>query len=58
MRALALYAERHGGPDGRVPATFAFVTLTGWRPHESQPQPLKPGSARMRLGDALKSRPS
>jgi len=58
MRALALYAERHGGPDGRVPATFAFVTLTGWRPHESQPQPLKPGSARMRLEDALKSRPS
>lgn len=57
MRALALYAERHGAADGRVPATFVYLTLTGWRPHESQPQPLKPGSARMRLEDALKPKP-
>jgi hypothetical protein len=36
-----------------VPATFEIVTLTGWAPHESQQQPLRPGSARMRLADAL-----
>jgi SAM-dependent methyltransferase len=52
-RASEIYAERFSGPDGRVTATFEIVTLTGWAPHESQPQPLKPGSARMRLADAL-----
>ena len=55
-RAFALYAERFAGPDGRVPATFEIVTLTGWAPHESQQQPLKPGSAKARLADALHTR--
>ena len=52
-RASEIYAEQFGLEDGRVPATFEIVTLTGWAPHASQPQPLKPGSARMRLADAL-----
>ncbi|HEV7385814.1 MAG TPA: SAM-dependent methyltransferase, partial [Phenylobacterium sp.] len=52
-RAGEIYVERFAGPDGRVPATFEVVTLTGWAPHVSQPQPLKPGSAKMRLADAL-----
>ena len=52
-RASEIYAERFAGPGGRVSATFEIVTLTGWAPHESQPQPLKPGSAKMRLADAL-----
>jgi len=52
-RASEIYFERFAGPDGRVTATFEIVTLTGWAPHESQPQPLKPGSAKMRLADAL-----
>jgi SAM-dependent methyltransferase len=52
-RAGEIYAERFAGPDGRVPATFEIVTLTGWAPHASQQQPLKPGSAKMRLADAL-----
>ena len=29
--------------------------LTGWAPHASQQQPLKPGSARTRLADVLKT---
>jgi SAM-dependent methyltransferase len=33
-RACELYAERFGTPDGRVPATFEIVTLTGWAPKE------------------------
>ena len=53
MRALALYQERFGLPNGRVPATFEIVTLTAWAPHESQQQPLQPGTAKMRLADAL-----
>jgi SAM-dependent methyltransferase len=52
-RASEIYAERFADADGRVTATFEIVTLTGWAPHASQQQPLKPGSAKMRLADAL-----
>jgi SAM-dependent methyltransferase len=52
-RAAELYAERFAQADGRIPATFEILTLTGWSPHESQPQPLRPGSAKARLADAL-----
>jgi SAM-dependent methyltransferase len=50
---LAHYAAHHAEPDGRLRATFEIVYLTGWAPHESQQQPLKPGSAKARLADAL-----
>jgi SAM-dependent methyltransferase len=52
-RVGAIYAERFGGPDGRVGATFEVVVLTGWAPSADQQKPLRPGSARMRLADAL-----
>ena len=52
-RASEIYAERFAGPDGRIRATFEIITLTGWAPHASQPQPLRPSSAKMRLADAL-----
>ncbi len=52
-RAAALYSERYGEADGRIPATFEIVNLAGWAPHESQPKPLPRGSARVRLADAL-----
>lgn len=52
-RAAAIYAERFADPDGRIRATFELVWLSGWSPHESQQKPLKPGSAKMRLADAL-----
>jgi len=54
LRAAAVYAERFADPDGRLRATFDTVWLTGWAPHPSQPKPLKPGSAAVRLADALK----
>lgn len=53
FRALEIYQERFAEADGRVPATFEIVTVTGWSPHESQQKPLRPGSAKMRLADAL-----
>ncbi len=56
MRAAEIYQRKFGLPDGRVPATFEIVTATGWAPHESQQKPLAPGSARMRLADALARR--
>ncbi|WP_428698587.1 class I SAM-dependent methyltransferase [Stappia sp.] len=52
-RASGIYAERHADPDGRIRATFDIVSLSGWAPHESQQKPLKPGSARASLADAL-----
>ncbi|MEQ1616832.1 MAG: methyltransferase domain-containing protein [Terricaulis sp.] len=52
-RACEIYRERFADPDGRVRATFEIVTATGWAPHESQQKPLKPGSAKARLADAL-----
>ena len=54
-RAVEIYAERFADPDGRLRATFEVVWLSGWSPHESQQKPLRPGSARMPLGEALKS---
>ncbi|WP_157018840.1 methyltransferase domain-containing protein [Mesorhizobium xinjiangense] len=57
MRAAEIYAERFSDPDGRIRATFSFIWLSGWAPHESQQKPLKPGSATMRLADALKNQP-
>jgi SAM-dependent methyltransferase len=54
MRAGEIYAERFSDPDGRVRATIELVWLSGWAPHESQQKPLEPGSAKMRLADALK----
>jgi SAM-dependent methyltransferase len=54
-RACEIYQQRFGQPDGKVPATFDLITLTGWSPHESQQKPLKPGEGKMRLEDALKT---
>jgi SAM-dependent methyltransferase len=55
-RTVEIYGERFADPDGRVRATFEIISLSGWVPHESQQQPLRPGSARMRLADALGTR--
>ena len=52
-RAAALYAQRYADSDGKIRATFEFVWMSGWAPHESQQKPLKPGSAKTKLGDAL-----
>lgn len=55
QRMAQIYAERFSDADGRLRATFDIVWLSGWAPHESQQQPLRPGSARTRLADALKT---
>lgn len=54
-RAAALYAERFADADGRIRATFELIALSGWAPHESQQKPLKPGSAKLRLADAIEA---
>jgi SAM-dependent methyltransferase len=54
LRMAQIYGERFADPDGRIRATFDVIWLSGWAPHESQPKPLKPGSATASLADAVK----
>jgi SAM-dependent methyltransferase len=56
LRMAQIYAERFADPDGRLRATFDIVWLSAWAPHESQPKPLKPGSAKVSLEEAVKRR--
>jgi SAM-dependent methyltransferase len=52
-RMAEIYTQRFADPDGRLRATFEIAWLSGWVPHESQQKPLRPGSAKARLADAL-----
>ncbi|MCB1720845.1 MAG: methyltransferase domain-containing protein [Alphaproteobacteria bacterium] len=52
-RAGAYYQEHFAEKDGRITASFEIIYLIGWAPHESQQQPLKPGSAEKRLAEEL-----
>lgn len=54
-RTAEIYAQRFSDPDGRVRATFEIIWLSGWAPHESQQKPARPGSATVRLEDAMKA---
>jgi SAM-dependent methyltransferase len=55
LRAGEIYRQCYADADGRIRATFEILWLSGWAPHESQQQPLKPGSAKARLADALRA---
>jgi SAM-dependent methyltransferase len=54
LRMAQIYADRFADGDGRIRATFDVIWLSGWAPHESQPKPLKPGSATASLEDAIR----
>ena len=53
LRAVEIYRDKFSGEDGRIPATFELITLTAWAPGPGQPKPLKRGSAKNLLKDAL-----
>ncbi len=55
LRMAQLYAERFADADGRIRATFDVIWLSGWAPHESQQQPLRPGSAKASLAEAVRN---
>jgi SAM-dependent methyltransferase len=57
LRMSQIYAERFSDPDGRIRATFDVIWLSGWAPHESQPKPLRPGSAKASLEAAVRRMP-
>ena len=54
LRMAQIYGERFADADGRIRATFDVIWLSGWAPHESQQQPLKPGSAKASLAEAVR----
>lgn len=54
LRMAEVYGDRFADPDGRIRATFDVIWLSGWAPHENQPKPLKPGSAKVSLAEAVK----
>jgi SAM-dependent methyltransferase len=56
LRMAHLYGERFADADGRIRATFDVIWLSGWAPHQSQQQPLQPGSAKASLAEAVKGR--
>jgi len=56
MRMADIYARRFADSDGRIRASFDVVWLSGWAPHPDQQQPLRPGSAKLRLAEALGTR--
>ena len=53
LRMVEIYGQRFADTDGRLRATFDIIWLSGWAPDASQQKPLAPGSAKMRLADAL-----
>ena len=53
LEAADRYRNAFADAEGRIPATFQVIYLTGWSPHDSQPKPLRPGSAKASLADAL-----
>ncbi len=55
-KMVEIYAERFADADGRIRATFDVIWLSAWAPHESQQKPLKPGSAKASLADAVKGK--
>jgi len=55
LRMAEIYGERFVDGDGRIRATFDIIWLSGWAPHESQQKPLRPGSAKARLEEAVRA---
>jgi len=53
FRLMEAYAAQFAAADGRISAIFEIIYLTAWSPHETQPKPLRPGSAAKRLADVL-----
>ena len=56
LRMAQIYGERFADADGRIRATFDVIWLSGWAPHQSQQQPLQPGSGKASLREAVRGR--
>ena len=50
------YHKNFSDEDGRIRATLEIAWAMAWKPHESQPKALKPGSASHRLEEILNAK--
>jgi hypothetical protein len=50
-----LNAQLRPAPGDPMPLSWEIIWMTGWAPHDSQQKPLKPGSAKVGLNDALRT---
>jgi len=53
LEAAKRYAAQHSDAEGRITATIELITLSGWKPAETQQQPARRGSGKLSLKDAL-----
>jgi NADH dehydrogenase [ubiquinone] 1 alpha subcomplex assembly factor 5 len=51
--ACEIYRQLFGSDDGRIPATFQLLTMSGWAPDPGQPRPVRRGSGQVNLAKAL-----
>lgn len=54
-KAEEIYRTHFADDDERLRSTFEIIFMIGWAPHETQQKPLRPGSAKNRLADALET---
>ena len=47
------FKSKYSDADGKVNCTFGLIFLSGWAPDDTQPKPLKPGSATKTLYQAI-----
>lgn len=52
-RACERYMDAHTDAEGRINATVDLISLTGWKPDASQPQPARRGSGTISLRSYL-----
>lgn len=53
LKLAEIYTQNHTASNGRISSTFEILFCTAWSPAPNQQQPLKPGSAKTRLANAL-----
>ncbi|MCI5045192.1 MAG: class I SAM-dependent methyltransferase [Aquisalinus sp.] len=54
-RTMEIYREKFPSHNSNgVTASFQIAMLTGWAPHDSQQKPLKPGSGKVSLEEAIR----
>ena len=49
LAAAAIYQQMYGNEDGTIPGTFRILFVIGWKPSQTQAQPIARGSATVSL---------
>ena len=52
-KTIEIYSNKFLDKSNKISASFDIIYLSGWKYHESQQKPLKPGSGRISISKAL-----